>query len=205
MPRVAYPNEVGISDPDIIEIRISTAKKRGKSTRKDPNDHILAVRHRIFGWIRPWEWGTIAKIEKAIDKVLELVNSFLRTEVGVIVFVLGGSLTILYLFLGEKFVKIILGLVYTTAALASAAFDTIKNFITSLASQIPGFPEIPPLDLPPIPGIPDMGDPGENIQPGFEEETVTSNFVDAVYSLFRRLLFDPLFGFGRAGPFIPGT
>ncbi len=71
MPKVLYPNDVGISDPDIIEVRISTAlTRRKKKSSNVPTDHILKVRHRIFGWLSPWEWGMLAKVEgfmKSID------------------------------------------------------------------------------------------------------------------------------------------
>lgn len=73
MPRVAYPNEVGIRDPDIIEVRISTAMTRrtgkGPGGKNVPTDHILKVRHRSFGWIKPWEWGALSKIEGVIKDI----------------------------------------------------------------------------------------------------------------------------------------
>lgn len=201
MSRIAYPNEVGIRDQDIIEVRISTKKKRGKSTRKDPTDHILKVRHRIFGWLSPWEWGILAKLEKAIDKGFELINSFLRTEVGVIVFVLGGSLTLLYLFFGEKLTSFIISLVYRGTDLAQSALKQIKDFLFTLATSIPGFPDIPPIELPDVPfQDPMSAERGRNVQPGFEEESVSSNFVDAVWSLINRIIMDPLFGIGGKPP-----
>ncbi len=161
--------------------------------------HILAVKHRIFGYLKPWEWGILAKLEKALDKMLELMNSFLRTEVGVILFTLGGSLTILYLFFGEKITKTILDLVYQAADVAKEALQTIKDFLLGLG-DIPGLPDIPPIELPPIPPTPE-----ENIQPGFEEKGLTANFIDAVTELVKRIFFDPLFGLGGKGPFLPGT
>ncbi len=200
MPRVAYPSEVGIRDADIIEVRISTAMKRGKSTRKMPTDHILKVKHRIFGWLSPWEWGILAKLEKGIDKILELMNSFLRTEVGVIIFTLGGSLSLLYMFGGEKITGFILSMIYRAGDLAKNALQSIKDFLTSIFPQVPGFPDIPPLELPDLPS-----EPEDWIQPGHEEKGLTANFIDAVFALFNRLINDPLFGIGGQGPFIPGS
>ncbi len=59
--KILYPPEVGIKDPDIIEVRIGTGKKTNK--------HILAVKHRMLGWLDPWTWGLVAKIQLYFESV----------------------------------------------------------------------------------------------------------------------------------------
>lgn len=196
MPRVAYPNEVGISDPDIIEVRISTASRRGKSTKGTPTDHILAVKHRVFGWMKPWEWGMMSAAKDAIDKIFRLIESYLRTEVGVIVFTLAGTVGIIYLFFGAR----ITNLLFPKADLPDIA-TVLKDFFKSLTPQLPGFPEVPPLDLPPNLPPPFGDEPAGPMLPGEEPST---NVVDAIWGFFarwgERIFNDPLFGFGGGKP-----
>ncbi len=176
MPRVAYPNEVGITDPNIIEVRISTALTRrtgkGPSGKNVPTDHILKVRHRTFGWLKPWEWGMLASLSKVLDETLGLVKAFLRTEIGVIVFTLTGSIGIIYLFYGEQITRAIMSAVGYVGDVPNPV-GALKDYFASLFPQLPGFPDISPIFIPPI-----IGPTGELIIKG------SANFVDAVIGFF---------------------
>ncbi len=176
VPRVAYPNEVGISDPNIIEVRISTALTRRKSKKDNvPTDHILKVRHRLYGWLSPWEWGMLASLSKVLDETLDLIKSFLRTEVGVIVFTLAGSIGIIYLFYGEQITRAIMSAVGYVGDIPNP-IDALKDFFASLIPQLPGFPDINPFVAPPL-----FDEAGEKILEG------SANFVDAVVGFFTGL------------------
>ncbi len=175
MPRVAYPNEVGILDPNIIEVRISTALTRRKGSKNVPTDHILKVRHRLYGWLSPWEWGMLATLSKVLDETLGLIKSFLRTEVGVIVFTLTGSIGIIYLFYGEQITRAIMGAIGYVGDLPNPV-DALKDFFANLFPQLPGFPDLSPIDIPPV-----IGPTGELILSG------SANFVDAVIGFFTGL------------------
>ncbi len=179
MPRVAYPNEVGITDPNIIEVRISTALTRrsgkGPSGKNIPTDHILKVRHRLYGWLSPWEWGMLASLSKVLEETLGLIKSFLRTEVGVIVFTLTGSIGIIYLFYGEQITRAIMGAIGYVGDLPNP-IDALKDFFANLIPQLPGFPDLGPIVIPPI-----IGPTGELIIQG------SANFVDAVIGFFTGL------------------
>ncbi len=176
MPRVAYPNEVGITDPNIIEVRISTALTRRKKLSDNvPTDHILKVRHRLYGWLSPWEWGMLASLSKVLDESLGLIKSFLRTEVGVIVFTLTGSIGIIYLFYGEQITRAIMGAIGYVGDIPNPT-DALKDFFANLIPQLPGIPDITPFLVPPL-----TGPGGELILRG------SANFVDAVIGFFTGL------------------
>ncbi len=175
MPRLAYPNEIGITDPNIIEVRISTAKRRREGKKLLPTGHILKVRHRLYGWLSPWEWGMLASLSKVLDETLALVKSFLRTEVGVIVFTLTGSIGIIYLFYGEQITRAIMGAVGYVGDLPNPV-DALKDYFASLFPQLPGFPDFGPIIRPPV-----IGPTGELIIEG------SANFVDAVIGFFTGL------------------
>ncbi len=179
MPRVAYPNEVGISDPNIIEVRISTALTRrsgkGPSGKNVPTDHILKVRHRLYGWLSPWEWGMLASLSKVLDETLGLIKSFLRTEVGVIVFTLTGSIGIIYLFYGEQITRAIMAAIGYVGDLPNP-IDALKDFFAGLIPNLPGFPDFPPFVFPDI-----LGPTGDILVKG------SANFVDAVIGFFTGL------------------
>ncbi len=187
-PRVAYPNEVGISDPNIIEVRISTALTRrsgkGPSGKNVPTDHILKVRHRLYGWLSPWEWGMLASLSRVLEESLGLIKSFLRTEIGVIVFTLTGSIGIIYIFYGDQITRAIMGMIGYVGDIPNPA-DALKDFFADLIPQLPGFPDITPFVAPPL-----FDEAGNVLFKG------SANFVDAAIGLFTGL-------FGRLQRLVP--
>lgn len=182
MPRVAYPNEVGITDPNIIEVRISTALTRrsgkGPSGKNVPTDHILKVRHRTFGWLSPWEWGMLSSLKDFFDKTLDLVKSFLRTEAGVIIFTLTGTAGIIYIFYGEQISRFIFEIIGKGEESFQSPIDALKEFFQSLIPQLPGFPDIPPFEFPTFFGF----------DPGALAAQASTNFIDAITSFLMNLL-----------------
>ncbi len=117
----------------------------------------------------------LATLSKVLDETLGLIKSFLRTEVGVIVFTLTGSMGIIYLFYGEQITRAIMGAIGYVGDLPNPV-DAIKDFLANLIPQLPGFPDLSPIDIPPV-----IGPTGELILAG------SANFVDAVVGFFTGL------------------
>ncbi len=110
----------------------------------------------------------LASLSKLIDKTLELIKSFLRTDVGAAIFVFGGSIGIIALFFGNDIVKLITG---------ESEDDTKErtDFFGVIVEKIMGT-EIPPFTPPPI-----LDEAGDFLREG------SKNFTDAVIGFFTGL------------------
>ncbi len=117
----------------------------------------------------------LAALSKVLDETLDLIKSFLRTEVGVIVFTLTGSIGIIYLFYGEQITRAIMGAIGYVGDLPNP-IDALKDFFAGLIPQLPGFPDFSPFVFPDI-----LGPTGELLLRG------SANFTDAVIGFFTGL------------------